>query len=178
MKTLIVYYSYSGNNEILAQHLQQKLSCDILKIEEKGKRWGISIFLDLMFQRVPRLKSHKSSLDRYEHFVFIAPIWAGKIASPLRAFLMNEKNHIRSYSFITVCGGGVGQLYTISKELKELIGIDAAGIKELWINNLLSADKRNTIKYTTGYRLTPADLDEFKNEVDEFVQELMHAVVK
>lgn len=170
MKTIIAYYSYSNNNEILAKYLQQKLSCDILKIEEKGKRWGISIFLDLVFQRIPRLKEHGVSLDFYDHFIFIAPIWAGKIASPLRSFLMKEKSHIRSFSFITVCGGGEGQLDKISKELKKLLGIDARLVKELWINNLLSSDKRNTIKYTTRYRIGPKDLKEFRNEIDELVR--------
>jgi flavodoxin len=172
MKTLIVYYSYSHNNEILAKYLQQKLSCDILKIEEQSKRWGISILLDLVFQRIPRLKEHGISLDLYEHIIFLAPIWGGKIASPLSSFLMKEKSHIRSYSFISICGGANGQAEKIFGELKEISGLKPSNVKELWVNNLLPADKKDTIKNTSGYRIVPADLQKFRNEIDEFLRKV------
>ena len=49
MKTLIVYYSLTRNNEIIAQDLQRRLGCDIWKLTEKNKRRRLTIFLDVFF---------------------------------------------------------------------------------------------------------------------------------
>ena len=46
MKTLIVYYSFTQNNEALARMLQTRLDCEMLKIETVKRRSTFSIFLD------------------------------------------------------------------------------------------------------------------------------------
>src|SRR5688572_13231576 len=106
MKTLLVYYSFTGNNEVIARELQQRLGCDLARIEPVKKRTKFSIFLDLVFHRAPAIHQLDVSINQYDSFVFMGPIWAGKIASPLREFLRLHKNSIHRYAFITVCGGG------------------------------------------------------------------------
>lgn len=171
MKTLIVYYSYTRNNELLAYELQKRLGCDILKIEESKARTGLTIALDLLFNRNPKLKDHNLSLKDYSNFIFIAPVWASKIASPLRSFLSKEKKYIRSYSFISLCGGIKGQVEKLEKEIERIVGVKANQIKELWINDLLSEDKRDTIKYTSGYRVKPEDVKKFGFKIEEFLHD-------
>ena len=169
MKTLIVYYSYTRNNELLAYELQKRLGCDILKIEESKKRTGLTIALDLLFNRTPRLKEHSLSLNVYSNFIFIAPVWASKIASPLRSFLLTENKYIQTYSFISLCGGVKGQVEKLETELERILGVKPKRIKELWINDLLSDEKKDTIKYTSGYRITPEDVKKFNLKIDEFL---------
>jgi flavodoxin len=173
MKCIIVYYSNTHNNELLAYALQKRLSCDILKIEETSKRTGLTIIIDLLFNRKPKLKDHGVSLESYNVFIFVAPIWASKIASPLRSFLLNEKQHIQSYSFISLCGGIKGQVDKIQKELKTILQHDPKLVTELWIDDLLTADKKNTVKYTSSYRVLPEDLEKFKEKIDEFVSSVI-----
>lgn len=44
MKTLIVYYSHTANNERLANALQRKLGADVLKIERgEEENWIYNI---------------------------------------------------------------------------------------------------------------------------------------
>jgi flavodoxin len=169
MKTLIVYFSHSGNNEILVKYLQNKISCDTLRIEEASRRTGMTILLDLLFNRTPKLKDHGRPLENYSDFIFVAPIWAGKIATPLKSFLLKEKDRLKSYSFISLCGGVKGQLQKITDELKKILHRDPELVKELWINDLLPPDKINTVKYTSGYKATVADLDNFKDEIDDLL---------
>jgi flavodoxin len=170
MKTLIVYYSNTHNNELLAHDLQKKLACDILKIEEVKKRTGMTILLDLLFARTPTLRPHALSLDSYSNFILVAPIWAGKIASPLRAFLRAEKKYMKRYSFLSLCGGVTGQAEKIGKELLALLQVAPNAIVELWINDLLVVERKNTIKYTSGYRVVSGDLEKFKERIDEFLR--------
>jgi len=166
MKTLIVYYSHTANNEKLAHELQQKLNCDILKIEELKKRTMLTIMLDLMFSRHPAIKTNAHVLTGYEHIIFIAPIWAGQIASPLKTFLANEKSGIKSYSFITVCGGG-GQRVRITKQLFRMLQKEPVAVTELPIDKLL---RQNSMKTSTSrYRLTEKDWDFFELRLDNFL---------
>jgi len=170
MKTIIIYYSNTHNNEILAHNLQKKLSCDILKIEEVGKRTGLTILMDLLFDKTPKIKDHSISLELYSYIIFVAPIWASKIASPLKAFLLKEKQHVKRYSFISLCGGVKGQLEKIKKQLLKILQREPEVVKELCINDLLVSERKNSVKYTSAYRVLPADLENFKEKINEFLR--------
>jgi len=169
MKTLIVYSSYSGNNEMLALDLSIMLNCNILRIDEIRKRTGFSIFLDIFFNRTPRIEEHKEKIVDYDHVILIGPVWAGKIATPLKSFLMKEKNKIRRYSFITVCGGSQDQKIKIENELTKLAGKIPAAVTELSITDLLRSNQNN-IKNLSAYRLTTNDLAFFVSKIKEHVK--------
>jgi flavodoxin len=136
MKKLIAYYSFSENNKKLAEFLLKELNCDLVRIETVKKRSGLSILLDLIFKRKPEVKQVPYYLRDYDHIIFIAPIWASKIAMPLTSFMKAEKSNVKSYSFITVCGGRPGQKEKITKELVATIGKAPLSVVELWTNNL------------------------------------------
>ncbi len=172
MKTLIVYYSFTQNNEKLAKHLQSALNCDMVRIETITKRTGLSIFLDLILNRKPAIKTVPYNLPEYDHIIFIAPIWAGKIAMPLKTFLFKEKGRIKKYSFVTLCGGGdERQKKKIENQLKEMTGMPPDKVTELWISNLLPSQKRNTIKSVTGYRISSLEFAKFHDQIHEVLEQ-------
>jgi flavodoxin len=172
MKNLIVYYSFTKNNEKIAEYFRNQLSCHIAKIETVRKRSGLSILFDLMFNRKPAVKAIPFYLWNYEHVIFIAPIWAGKIAMPLKTFLLNEKANIKKYSFVTVCGGGnASQKAKVEKQLIELTGKVPEKVVELWVSNLLPIQKQGTVKSVTGYRIQPADFAQFDQQIQEILED-------
>jgi len=172
MKNLIVYYSFTKNNEKLAEHLRGKLNCDIVRLETVKQRTGLSILLDLMFSRKPAIKPISILLHDYDHIIFISPIWAGKIATPLKSFLLDQKKNIRSYSFATLCGGGnVQQKGKVQQELLSVVQKAPLSMLELWVNDLLTADKKNTIKYTSGFRIEPEAFVAFESQIKDFIKE-------
>lgn len=170
MKTLIVYYSFTLNNEMLAQAIQKKLRCDIHRIEEVEKRNGFTILLDQMFNRKPKIKPHPYVVSTYDQCIFIAPVWSGKIASPLATFLMEEKKHINRYSFITVCSGSADQENKLFNGLVKLLEQEPGSLCGLWINDLLPVEKRNKIKYTTSFRIRDHDLLRFDSRITAFLK--------
>jgi len=166
MKTLIVYYSNTGNNELLVFHLQKKLQCEVLKIDEARRRSGLTIFLDIVFNRTPKLKDHAVQLNQYDHFIFVGPIWAGRIASPLRAFMLKARSLIKSYSFITFCGGGSNeQNKKLREEVKTILGSYPTTVEELWISHLPTK-----AGITSSYRASAEDIAYFAEQIDEFVR--------
>lgn len=172
MKTLIVYFSFSGNNEVLAKELQSILHCDIFPIIELRGRVGISIFLDILFKRSPPIEKTEIALNQYDHIILVAPIWAGRIANPLKTFLKQEKENIRAYSFITLCG--VGGNVKLRDELSRLTGQKPVSLKELPINELLPVEKKDKIKYTSGYKVQLQDVKAFRKPIESFLQDAVH----
>jgi flavodoxin len=176
MKTIIVYYSFSQNNEKLALNIQAKLECAILKIKEKRKRTGFTILLDVTFGRKPSIQYDKVEIKNYDHVIFIAPIWAGKVAAPLKSFLIEEKRNIKAYSFISLCGGALGQKEKIKKELTSLVEKTPVKVAELSINDLLAYEKMNSLKHTTGYHIENKDLAKFERQIQKFLDEMESVV--
>ncbi|MFZ6012554.1 MAG: flavodoxin family protein [Bacteroidota bacterium] len=171
MKTLIAYYSFTQNNEKLAKHLQRQLNCDIVKIETKNKRNGFSILLDLVFKRKPEIKPVSYYLHDYDHVIFLAPIWAGKIAMPMKSFLNKEKANINQYSFVTLCGGNPGQKEKILDELTATLQKRPVKLLELWVSDLLPAEKRGANQHSSRFRIEADGFAGFESQISNFIKE-------
>jgi flavodoxin len=167
MKTLIVFYSFSGNNKVLARYLQQKTGADLQEIVELKRRTGFSILLDVLFKRTPRIAPPNILWSQYDRVFLLAPIWAGRIASPLKAFLQLEKKHIKNYFFISLCGNSGNK--KIATELTQLVHQAPTAVLELAVNELLPPEKKNKIRYTSGYRVQTDDLPFFDPALENVV---------
>jgi flavodoxin len=179
MKTIIVYYSFTGNNEVLAWKLQKRLNCNIQKIEEIGYRTNLKILLDMFLNRPSRIKESKIPITQPTNFIFIAPIWNGNVATPMKAFINMTKHMIHEYSFITICGGATGgQSEKIKNQLLQIVGKEPVAIEELKINDLLAFDKRNKIRNTIAYRINNLDLEMFQTEIENFVQQIENPIMQ
>ncbi len=120
MKSLIVYYSRTGNNEMLAKILQEKLGCEIEKIEEYINRKGVLGFLrsgmQATFKKMSEIKPIKNDPKDYDLVVVVSPIWAGHIPSPVRTYIHFNREKIEKIAFASVSYAGYGN----KKVLKDL----------------------------------------------------------
>ena len=107
MKTLIAYYSHSGNNEKLAYELKERIESEIYQVCEQKERKTISILFDFLFKIKARLTTSPMSIKEYDNIIFVAPIWGGKIATPMRTFIEKEKNSLNKFYYITLCTVGM-----------------------------------------------------------------------
>jgi len=164
MKIVIVYYSFSGNNELLAKKLQTRLGCDMLKINELKKRNGLTILFDILFNRSPKVKRPKVLLSRYDRVILLAPIWAGKIANPMRSFIRLEKENFNEYSFITLCGDGGNR--NVLSELTRCVGKKPISVLELKVGDLLKS--KNQRKFTSTYKLKEEDMEFYNEPIEHY----------
>jgi flavodoxin len=172
MKTLIVYYSHTGNNKKLAYLLCKKLNCDIHKISEAKKRRMISIPLDLIFKRKAKLSPYILPFKEYERIIFIGPIWGNHISTPMKAFIEREKHHIDKYGYVTVCNGQKGQKEKIISELTALIQHSPIEVMELPINSLLPEKKKIKRKNMFRFFISKQNLKCFETEVNHFLSSM------
>lgn len=157
---LIVYFSFSGNNEILAYDLAKDLDTDILQITEPKKRGMFRIVLDMLFNRFPRINELKIPWEKYNHVILLAPIWNYQIAHPMKSFLRKEKEHLKNYSFITLCSGRESQKEKIETQLRKLTTFKPSAVIEFEIRKLCTSEEQNV----EPYKVTNHDLAKFKKE--------------
>jgi len=163
MKTLIVYYSLTNNNEKLALYLKEKLNCDLFAIQTKKKWHFFDIFLSFLFKKKAHLQEYKIEWSNYERFIFIAPIWLGKIAFPLKTFLTEEKSNIKNYHFISICVGG--QKEKLTESLTNILSNEPQSVEEISLKILDKDDKVNIHNH-----LSDKDFEILKPNIDKAIQ--------
>jgi flavodoxin len=177
MKTLVVFYSFSGNNSIVAQELNRRLGGDIYEIKETKGRTGFTILFDLLFNRKPKIKMPPVSPDQYDRVILMAPVWNAKIASPMQSYIRMEKDRLKEYGFLTVCGGRAGQQEKLEKQLLLQAGKVPKLVRQLSINNLVPAERRRSVKNGVSFRVERADLKYFDPALEELVNKLSGVVI-
>ncbi|MEM2930811.1 MAG: flavodoxin [Thermoproteota archaeon] len=93
MKTLIVYYSWSGNTRRIARIIHKLVSGDIVELEpvnpypqsynatvEQAKR-------EIQSGYKPPLKTKIDNIEHYEIIFIGSPNWWGSLAPPVASFL-------------------------------------------------------------------------------------------
>ena len=157
MKKLIISYSFSGNNALLAKNIAEKASADHTEIREFRKRNVFTIFLDTIFNRAPKIQPLHTAVTDYDHIIFVAPIWFGKIASPFRQVFRQHRDQLTRYSFVSISGGANGTRPHVEKELIHLLGKAPYSLFHFLISDLLPEPQRANQKILNNYRLTKVE---------------------
>ncbi len=109
MKTLIVYYSRTGNNEKQAKLIAEKLDADSDKIIDLKNRRGVlrSIIagFDAFLKRLTKIKYDKNP-EKYDLVIIGGPIWSGTMAPAIRTYLKENKSILKNknLAFFSIAG--------------------------------------------------------------------------
>ncbi|MBT1690738.1 hypothetical protein [Dawidia soli] len=171
MKNAVVYYSFTHNNEKLARYLSEKLQCERLRIDTVKARNGFSVFLDILLGRRPAIRPLPKSLAAYDHVIFVSPIWAGRIAGPLRSLLHKDRALISRYSFASLCGGAPDQKEKVERELLALVGTKPEAHMELSVSVAIALHQQDKTRHTaSGYRIAAGELHLYDAQLEQFIQ--------
>lgn len=87
MKNLVVYYTKSGNTETVAQEISKAVGGELKRIElTKEISFGRAAISSLMGLE-GKIKPVDFNVKDYDNIFIGSPIWAGKISTPINAFL-------------------------------------------------------------------------------------------
>ena len=122
MKSLVVYYSRSGNTRFVAEQITQEIGADIEEIIDKKKRKGLLGFIisgyDATRGRLTKIvQIEKSPLD-YELIIVGTPMWNKRIAPAVRTYLKENSfsgKHVALFS--TNLGSQPERVFSNLKEL-------------------------------------------------------------
>lgn len=159
MNIAVVVYSLTGNNAKLARSLARALNMPCIEIQPDHPVKRGTIFCNLLFGGAPKSKPEPSSLASYEKVVFVAPVWMGMAAFPLRPYLSAAGKLKKPYAFFTIDGASEGGNPGLGKDLVKRAGSAPAFFLPQHIRTLLSALPVTEHDASKPYLLTEADGD-------------------
>ncbi len=122
MKTIVVYYSLSGNTRDIAERIGSRIQADLEEIKDNRNRRGILGFIASGNEAYQRLSTPIDKLKRdpsqYDCVIIGTPIWGGNISTPVRTFLREYKDTFKKVTFFcTSIGTDPKSVFAVMEEI-------------------------------------------------------------
>ena len=107
-KTLVVYYSYTGNCHEIVNTLTNQIEADVLEIQpaEKGLKYEANNYA-LGTQLLNAIKANPNdassypaidpvtvSIDDYQNIIIVTPLWWSQMAAIMQTFLFQNRTKL------------------------------------------------------------------------------------
>lgn len=125
MRYLMVYYSYEGNTELLAENMADEIGADLLRLipEKEMKSKGFMKFVwggkQAVMGKKPPLKKLDKNPDEYDLIIIGTPVWAGRPAPPVKTFMVDNLPGEKKLAFFYTYEGGEGKTLELMDEMKK-----------------------------------------------------------
>lgn len=121
MRVLVIFYSRTGNTRRVAEAIAERLKADIEEIRDVKSRSGVLGFLrsgyEALAGRLPKIQQVSRSPDEYDLVLIGSPVWVGRLASPMRAYLAIYGRSIKQTASFCTCKSDEGRVF---KEMEAL----------------------------------------------------------
>jgi menaquinone-dependent protoporphyrinogen IX oxidase len=176
MKTLVVYYSNTGNNKFLAEKISQALKGDIEAIKARMNLFPFLMLFTLLKASLG-IKSLVHKVDDYDSIVLCGPIWMGQLISPLHDFIHKYLSNIKRLHFATCCGGSDAAqddkfgYASVFQNLKNAVGDRCAYCEAFPIGLVFPEDQQREVKAIMKMRLSNANFaGQIQKRFELFIQ--------
>jgi flavodoxin len=126
MKTLVAYYSLTGNTEKVAKAIAEALSADLEPIRDANLRVGgggnIRSGFEAFLKFTPPILPGAKSVADYGLVIVGCPVWGQNMASPMRAYLKRERGKIRRLAVFCTQEGSGGE--RVLRQMAALVGVE------------------------------------------------------
>ena len=122
-KKLIVYFSYTNNTKTIAELIQKKLNCDILRIETKvpySNDYQTVVDDEQNSEasnHIPEIKDINIDLNEYDTIILGTPVWWYRPCPAIRALLTKYDLSTKTIIPFATNAGWLGRTF---KEIKKL----------------------------------------------------------
>ncbi len=120
MKTLVIYYTRTGNTKFAAENIAAELGADIEEVIDLKNRQGRLAFLpagrDAMQGKETLIAQTKRTPTDYDLIIIAQPIWAGSPTPAIRTYL-NKNNLSGKKVGLFFSDSGLGQAVEKTKAL-------------------------------------------------------------
>ena len=106
-KTLVVYYSRTGHNQLIAETLAKKFNADTERLIDKKKRVGFIEFLaagkDAVSGNTTVIDPLKHDPKDYDIILIGGPAWNGHVTPAVRTFIMQNNLSGKKIGLFSSC---------------------------------------------------------------------------
>lgn len=108
MKTLIVFFSRTGNTKKAAEKLKEKLEADIEELRDKKDRKGMLGYIiaghDVVRKKSTEIEDTKFDPSVYDLVILGTPVWVGTMAPAVKKYIELNKDKFKKLAFFTTQG--------------------------------------------------------------------------
>lgn len=148
MKTLIIFYSLTGNVKFIAQTMAKEINADLLELrpEKEVKADSFMKYLwggrQVMMKIAPKLLPLDKNPNDYDLIIIGTPVWAWNFCPPLRTFFNQAKLRNKKIALFCCHGGQIGKTFANIKA--ELAGNQFLGEID-FLEPLKNKTEENTV---------------------------------
>lgn len=103
---LVISYSYTGVSRRAAEILSSQHGWPLGRIVEDGSRGTLRCVLDSLLRRHPRIRYEGPHPGHFRAVVLVSPIWAYRLAGPMRTFVRDYRNLLPRVAVVSTMGSG------------------------------------------------------------------------
>ena len=105
-KVLVVVYSWTGTSRRLGESLASAQRWTLAEIHDAvSGRGNFRCILDSLLRRRPAIRYEGPDPRDFDAVVLVSPIWAGRLAGPMRSFVRDHAPGLKRVAAISVMGG-------------------------------------------------------------------------
>ena len=148
-KTLVVYYSYTGNCRDIVNILTNQINADVLEIQpaEKGLRYeanGYALGTQLLnaikanpnnASSYPAIDPVTTSLTDYQNIIIVTPLWWSQMAAIMQTYLFNYGPQMAGKHVGLIVSSASSGISQVVADAKRLVPNATWMGDALWINN-------------------------------------------
>ncbi len=121
MKSLILYYSRTGNTANVAEVLSKSIKSDVEAIKDRKDRSGILGYLssgkDVLFGKEADIEGISSNIKEYGTIFLGTPVWVLKPSTPVTTMIKRLDLRDKNIVLFATCGGSPGKTLDFMSDL-------------------------------------------------------------
>ena len=159
-KTLIVYYSFSGDCRSIVASLTANIDAEVLEIQpaEEGLDYAAnnyaigSSLISAIKEKpndaasYPSIKPVNRNVSDYDTIIIVTPLWWSNMAAPMQSYLFQEGSKMAGKTIGLIVSSYSSGISSVVSDAKRLIPEGKFVEESLWINNSNRSGKDGLIK--------------------------------
>ena len=148
-KTLVVYYSYTGNCREIVTTLTSQIQAEVLEIQpaEKGLKYeanGYALGTQLLnaikanpnnASSYPAIDPVTTSLNDYQTIIIVTPLWWSQMAANMQTYLFNYGWQMAGKNIGLIVSSASSGISGVAADCKRLVPDGKYFSQDLWINH-------------------------------------------
>ena len=159
-KTLVVYYSYTGNCREIVTTLTSQMEADVLEIQpaEKGLKYdanGYALGTQLLnaikanpnnANSYPGIDPVSTSLNDYQTVIIVTPLWWSQMAANMQTYLFNYGGQMAGKNIGLIVSSASSGISGVVADCKRLVPDGKYFSENLWINHSNQSNRTTLIQ--------------------------------
>lgn len=159
-KTLVVYYSYTGNCREIVNSLTQQISADVLEIQpsEEGMQYDANNYAigDQLISAInanpddaasyPGIKPVSTNLADYSTIIIVTPLWWSHMSAIMQFYLFSYGSQMAEKNIGLIVSSWSSGISTVVSDCKRLVPEGNYFSENLWINHSNQSNRSTLIQ--------------------------------